>query len=130
MTERSNYWDWPVLQEIYLEDSYVLGIRETPGQLTFQMEFVLRHGHPRYRPPRADEQYCYERGELTFRGARDAHWLERNEVRSIDATGESDLGNIDVLQCANGRFEASGDWGHVDLIADDVTVELEPNRPQ
>lgn len=129
MTERSDYWEWPALQEIYLEDSYVLDIREMPGEMTLRMEFVLRPGHPRYHAPRGDEQYCYERGKLTFRGARDIRWLERNEVRSFDATGEKDLGNIDVLHRENGRFQASGDWGRVSFIADDVAVDLESEHP-
>ena len=124
MTRRSEYGDWSVLRELYLEDSYVLEILECPGELTFRMEFVLREGHPRYRAPRHGEKYCYERGELTFQGVTALRWLERNDVVSLDATSERDLGNVDQLYCEDGRYTACGDWGRVTFAAQNVVAEL------
>jgi hypothetical protein len=124
MTERSEYGNWSVLRELYLEDSYVLEIIEGTRDLTFRMEFVLREGHPRYRAPKPNEQYCYERGELTFQDVSELRWLERNDVLSFDATGERDLGNIDQLYREDGRYTASGDWGRVTFRARNVVAQL------
>lgn len=124
MTERREYSDWPVLREVYLENSYVLEITEGKGDLVFRMEFVLREGHPKYRVPQPDEQYCYERGELTFQGVSELRRLERNDVLSFDATGERDLGNIDQLYYEDGGYTASGDWGRVTFVAQNVVAEI------
>lgn len=125
MSNRSEYGEWPVLEHFYLEDSYVLEIVERSSQLVFRMEFVLREGHPMYRAPAENCQYCYARGELMFRGTADIRWIDRRYVPSFDATGERDLGNIDVLYRENGRFVASGDWGEVSFTAVDIVVTLE-----
>lgn len=125
MSDRSEYSEWPALEHLYLEDSYVLEIVERPRELVFRMEFVLREGHPRYRIPAENYQYCYARGELTFRGTEDIRWFDRRDVTSVDATGERDLGNIDLLYMENGRFAASGDWGRVSLVAGDIIVTLD-----
>lgn len=130
MTERSVYGNWPALSELYLEDSYVLEILESPSCLIFQMEFVLREGHPKYRAPKQDEQYCYERGKLIFQGIRALRWLERTEVLSFDAKGEHDLGNIDQLYQENGWYMASGDWGEVTFMAQNIEVEMDENQKQ
>lgn len=125
MSERSEYSEWAALREFYLEDSYVLEIVESSSELLFRMELVLREGHPGYHSPRDGEQYCYEAGELKFRGTRDVRWIERNEVLSFDATGKSDLGNIDQLYIEGGRYTAAGDWGRVSFVADSVAVNLQ-----
>lgn len=118
------YWDLAGLDQLYLEDSYVLGIEEEAGTVRFQMEFVLREGHPAFQPPGPDQQYCYRRGELTFVGANDIVWQERREVVSWDARGEHDLGNIDALYLENGWYRAEGDWGSIKLHADRVEVNI------
>ena len=52
------------LQDIVLEESYVLGITATPGQLVFTMDFVLTRDHPLFRPFNPAETYeCFRRGE-------------------------------------------------------------------
>jgi hypothetical protein len=62
----------------------VLDIREMPGEVTLRIEFVLRPGHPRYHAPRG--AILLRAREADVRGARYIRWLERNEVRSFDAT--------------------------------------------
>ena len=41
-----DYSQFPGLAGVYLEDSYVLGISEVPGQLTFDLDAVLTPGSP------------------------------------------------------------------------------------
>lgn len=125
MTERSDYWDWAGFGEVYLEDSFVLDIEESAGELRFRMEVVLREGHPAFKDPPPHEQYCFAPGTLAFRGAKDILWSERNEVKSVDASGESDLGNIDQLYLEKGRYHLSGDWGRLALYSEGVELVLD-----
>lgn len=125
MSKRSDYSEWSTLEHFYLEDSYVLEVVERPSELAFRMEFVLREGHPRYRSPADTHQYCYAHGVLKFEGTTDVKWSDRRDVTSFDATGEQDLGNIDLLYRENGGFVASGEWGQVRFAAKDVVVTLE-----
>jgi hypothetical protein len=124
MMSIEHYGKWPELAQVYLEDSFVLEIKETADTLTFDAELVLREGHPAYRVPTKDKQYCYKRGRLIFSGARDVTWHQRKDVKSWDATGEHDMGNIDLLYRDNGWYNLQGDWGKVQLHAERVYVEL------
>lgn len=123
-TVKKQYWEYSALAQIYLEDSFVLGIDEGPGALTFEMEFVLREGHPLYAPPARDENYCYRHGALIFRGVTETVWRKRQPAISRDARGESDMGNIDTLWHDSDWFLLEGDWGSVRLRAADVHVEF------
>lgn len=109
----TNYTQLPQLGSIYLEDSYVLSIAETPGQFVFKMEAVLTPEHPAYHKPRAGEQYCYADGMLVFSHVASVEWVRRSDNRSVDASGAEDLGNIDSLTYRDGVFAAEGDWGEV-----------------
>ncbi len=124
MTSPVPYWELDVMNGLYLEDSYVLGIHERDGRLVFTMEFVLREQHPNYRPPNHGQQYCYRRGELIFEPASEIEWLERHDVASVDATGETDLGNIDSMNSRDGVYQLEGEWGHVRIRSPQPTVEL------
>lgn len=110
-----NYTDFAGLADVYLEDSYVLGIAETPDSLSFELELVLTRSHPRYHEPRPDEQYCYEDAVLTIPGATKVEWVTRSSQTYRDATGEEDLGNIDSFHYHDGRYEIVGDWGKVQV---------------
>jgi len=120
------YWELSGLEQVYLEDSYVLSIEEDADTVRFRMEFVLREEHPAFEPPEPEARYCYRRGELTFVGARDIIWQERREVVSWDARGEHDLGNIDTLTLDGGWYMAEGDWGRIKLHADRVEARVLP----
>lgn len=103
----------PTLGGVYLEDSYVLAIEESSHSLTFRLEAVLTPDHPRYRPPRAGEQYCYASGTLTFASVDRIEWISRTSARYQDANNEEDQGNIDYLDSEAGKFHLGGDWGEV-----------------
>lgn len=120
----TNYTELPQLGGIYLEDSYVLSIVETPGCLAFEMEAVLTPQHPAYHQPLVGEQYCYAHGDLVFSNVAKVEWVRRSNSRSIDASGDEDLGNIDRLTYTNGVYTAEGDWGEV-LIHSSATPTFE-----
>ncbi len=60
------YWRLGGLEDVYLEDSWVLDIVARPGTVRFDMDFVLRESHGSYHAPTPGEQYCYKRGRLLF----------------------------------------------------------------
>lgn len=114
-----NYYDFPELSEVYLEDSYVLAIKEDGDTITFSMLLVLREQHPRYHDPLPGEQYCYANADLIFTGVQGVRWLERSHQIYTDATGEEDLGNIDTMVYDTDHYDLTGDWGHVQIVTQD-----------
>ncbi|HVW39840.1 MAG TPA: hypothetical protein VHC18_00665 [Amycolatopsis sp.] len=112
----TNYDQFPDLAGVYLEDSYVLAIREDADTVSFALEAVLTPQHPRYRPPQPDEQYCYAKANLVFTSVSEVRWLERSGLVFTDATGEADLGNIDTMNYTNDHYELTGDWGQVQIF--------------
>lgn len=107
------YYDIPALRGIYLEDSYVMGIEEREGGISFTVDAVLTEDHPRYHSPKPGEQYCYAGIVLDFGSVTSVDWLERSEHVFTDPDGEQDLGNIDVLRWEGDLYDIAGDWGHV-----------------
>jgi len=110
-----DYTKFPNLQGVYLEDSFVLNILESPGQLTFKLEAVLTPEHPSYHEPQPGQQYCYADGDLKFTNVSRVEWVKRTTNRYRDAAGEEDLGNIDSLILDGDTFVVEGDWGEVRL---------------
>ncbi|HZR49665.1 MAG TPA: hypothetical protein VFB06_09120 [Streptosporangiaceae bacterium] len=111
-----SYSELPALQSVYLEDSFVLAIEESPDELVFELDAVLMATHPSYAPPRPGEQYCFRRARLVFK-PDNVSWLARSQTRFRDASGEEDLGNIDVFTTDHHRYHLEGDWGTVDVTS-------------
>ena len=108
-----DYIEFADLVNVYLEDSFVLGIDEKPGALSFELDVALTPSHPRYHEPRPGEQHCYADAILTISEATRIEWVTRSALTSHDATGEEDRGNIDSFQQLDDHYEITGDWGHV-----------------
>lgn len=51
-------------------------------------------------------------------------WIKRTDQRSTDATGEQDLGHIDVLKRDGNSFVVEGDWGEVRIQSAEPLFEL------
>jgi hypothetical protein len=109
----SGYEEIAGLDNVYLEESWVLGVYESDDDLTFDLEVVLTDGHPQWEPPKPGEMYCYRRTALTFSNVRGIEWLERGTRPATDATGSEDWGHIDTFVADGGRYELTGDWGRV-----------------
>ena len=118
----NNYSKIPALEYLYFEDSYVLGISSTEDTIEFKMEFVLLQDHPMYFDPLPGEQYCYKRGGLKFANVRNVREFLRTNVRTIDANGEVDFGNIDSFVSQNQRYVLEGEWGKLDIESDEPSV--------
>lgn len=109
----SKYYEWDDFKNIYLEDSFVLGIEEPENQITFKVEMVLTEDHPLYTSPREDEQYCYKKGKIIFNDVQAINWINRSFQPFTDADGSEDYGNIDLFELSSNGYHLSGDWGEV-----------------
>src|SRR5262245_43579479 len=119
-----DYNSFPGLAGVFLEDSYVLGISESSGQVVFRLDAVLTPEHPAYHSPHPGEQYRYAKGNLIFPDVTRVQWLRRSGSHYTDASGEEDLGNIDILTVDGDAFVAEGDWGAVRISGAQPRFEL------
>ncbi|YCK81098.1 hypothetical protein M1D89_18730 [Arthrobacter sp. D3-18] len=120
------YWDLEPLTEYYLEDSFVLDVRATPGRFSIMLDFVLREGHPQYASPLPGEQYCYRKGRLVFSGVKEISWSGQGRINpAIDANDEIDYGGIDSFRIEDNVYRLEGDFGLVEVSAASVGAELE-----
>ncbi len=127
---RIPYHEFPGLEDVYLEDSYVLGVKEDPDRVVFDLDLVLTPGHAEYRPPRPDEQHDYRRAALEFPHVRSATWGERRFEPFTDATGQVDYGSIDLLYRNDRTYHVQGDWGDVDIESDLPVIRLVEGAPE
>lgn len=121
----NNYFEIYDLKNIYLEDSFVLGIKEKNNEIEFIVDFVLTENHPLYSIPKENENYCYKKGILLFKGVTSVLWEERKKNFFFDKNNEIDYGNIDCFYFSKNNFRLSGDWGIVNFKADAVAVTLD-----
>lgn len=119
-----DYTRFPSLAGVYLEDSYVLAISETGGQLTFDLDAVLTPESQAYHPPLPGEHYCYANGRLIFPNVTSIEWVKRYDTHNTDASGQEDLGNVDILTVEEEAFVAEGDWGRVRILSVPPRFEL------
>ena len=101
------YRAFPDLDQVHLEDSWVVSVRPVPAGLVFELDAVMTERHPAYRDPLPGERYDHRRLELQVVGVRAVVELS-GAPPGVDANGELDHGNIDVW-----RVEDDG-WSHLD----------------
>lgn len=114
----SNYYEWVEFKDVFLEDSFVVDIRESVAEVSFGVELVLCENHPMYRSPKIGEQYCYRKADIVFGNVCNVKWLERSNRSFIDANGTMDYGNIDVFKFLSEGYYLEGDWGRVVISSD------------
>ncbi len=119
----SKYYEWDKFKNIYLEDSFVLRIEESEEEISFTVEVVLTEEHPMYSSPHQDEQYCYKRARIVFKGLKYVKWLERNSQPFTDADDSEDYGNIDSFELSSEGYHLLGDWGEVIISSVPPTLE-------
>ncbi|MFJ5956313.1 hypothetical protein ACIQC5_10175 [Paenarthrobacter sp. NPDC092416] len=121
------YWKLDHLQDVYLEDSWILSMNASPGRLEVLLDFVLRERHPDYSNPKPGEQYCYKRGSLVFSSVSELHWTAQSRVTpATDASGEIVYGSLDVLQFKDNVWSMDGDFGQISLISTPPQIEWLP----
>jgi hypothetical protein len=122
------YTGLPGLEEIVLEESWVISVLARPARLEFVVEFVLTREHPGYAAPAAEEYECFRRGTMVFSEVTRLVWDGQGLPAAHDSTGEIDYGHIDVFEWERNRYMLTGDFGSIDVLASDPVVKLE-SRP-
>ena len=117
--------DFDALENIYLEDSYVLNISKEKDSVVFEMEFVLTHKHSLYRPAKKNEKYCYRHGRLQFSECSMVRLQRSNCPPSTDANGDIDFGNVDSFVKTNEKVSLNGCWGVLEADCAKVSVEFD-----
>ena len=113
------------LENLYLEDSYVLDISKSDSSIYFDMEFVLTENHKLYHPPKENEQYCYKRGKLEFSSCPSSTLKLSKRRPSTDVNGEEDIGNIDYFVESYEGYFLEGCWGSLKAKCDKISVIYE-----
>ncbi len=119
------YYELTGLDGVYLEDSFLLDVRQVRNTIEFFLDVVLRESHNNYQPPQAGEQYCYRRAHLVFRDVVRANWTDLSFVGALDGDEETDFGNIDEFIIRDGNFCLAGEWGQVQITSKAPEIELD-----
>ena len=112
------------LENIVLEESYVLDIMVTPGSAIFQVDFVLAADHELYVEPPARTNDCVRRGEVHFRDVEYLQWSGQCVPPARDRSGEIDYGHIDSFEWKPGSYYLEGDWGVMEVHCCEVVVTI------
>ena len=124
--EKVDYAQLDGFANVYLEDSFVLEIKATPGLLVLEVELVLTPQHPAYHPPAPGEQHCYARARIEFPNVRNLMWADQGTPPAVDASGAKDFGGIDALFWNGSVFHVEGDWGAIDVASAPPVVRTRP----
>jgi len=119
------YFEHQDLAEVYLEDSFVLGLDAGPNTVTMRIELVLREGHPLYRPPIAGEQYCYATARFLYSDVKSLTWRMPTGPPATDATGEADYGGLEQYTINDDCHHFVGEIGEVDINCGGFTVDCD-----
>lgn len=117
------------LAEIYLEDSWVLDVTATEHGVSFRLDAVLTPAHPGYHPPAPGEQQCYQLATLRVTSTKRSLLTRSDVPAAIDASGELDLGNIDVFSAVDwdgeDAWQFSGNWGELLTVEPSVAITFD-----
>lgn len=120
-----SYKDLPGLEDVVLEESYVLAVAATPGVVSFVLAVVLTPEHAEYVASEDGTSLCYRDGFLEFGGVTDLEWTGQGDPTAVEVTGEQDYGNIDAMAWDDRLYELEGDWGAMRITAAAVRLILE-----
>lgn len=122
------YYELPGLEQIYLEDSFVLGVEILPGSVKVQLDVVLREGHPSYVAAGEDEQYCFRKGVLRLEEVGEVTWHMPTGPPAIDASGDTDYGGIDSYKVDGSVHRIVGEIGELTVTCGRYWLQLDEMR--
>jgi hypothetical protein len=122
------YYELPGLEQIYLEDSFVLGVEILPGTVRVRLDVVLREGHQSYVAPGADEQYCFRKGVLRLEEVAEVTWRMPTGPPAIDASGDTDYGGIDSYEVDDSVHRIMGEIGELSVTCGRYSLQLDEGR--
>lgn len=116
----------PLFRGIDLNDSFVLGWKQEPAQVVFEIEASVWPESQFYRTPKPDEYTCYRKAKLMFQGCSSILGLRSmSDTKStVDPDGTKDYGNIDSLYQTGAVFRVYGDFGEVEIQGGSLTLEF------
>ena len=117
------YHEMSGFEEVYFEDSFVLGVCLTLETIEINMDLVLRENHRLYDKPDSNEQHCYIKAKLSFNNVGKFSFV-KSSAGYQDATGETDFGNIDTFEYEKGVYRLVGDWGELEVSSSPPTLEI------
>ncbi|GJM41427.1 MAG: hypothetical protein DHS20C20_17090 [Ardenticatenaceae bacterium] len=126
--EKYHYFEFEGFQYVYLEDSFVLEIRESQNEFLLMLEVVLTEKHPLYSLPTPSEMYCYKTASINFPDVKAIDWQVKNSSKYLDANGEYDLGNIDSFFFEGDYYFLDGDWGKVKIKSSKPVIYFQSSR--
>lgn len=121
----SNYHQLDDFKDVFLEDSFVVGIKECEAEIYFSVELVLCENHSMHRPPKTGEQHCYQYAEIVFENVHHIEWLEKSNNNFTDKNGSVDYGNIDVFQFSPEGYYLEGDFGRIIISSNMPTIRYQ-----
>lgn len=121
---KSDYYEWSGLEEIYLEDSFVLDIIESADTLCFIVDAVLTEKHVLYETPLPTVQYCYKKAKITFANVQQVKWLEKTMRPTTNVDGSVDFDNIDYFYSKGDVYSLGGSWGELEIISSPVQFQF------
>lgn len=120
-----HYSELPGLDQVYLEDSFVLGVAVAPGLVDVLLDVVLREGHPAYKRPDGGEQYCFRRGTLRFYDVTEVQWRMPAGRPALDASGDTDYGGLDEFVLDRATRRLVGEIGEIAIVCGGQTLNLD-----
>lgn len=112
----------PKLQGIDIESSYILGVIYDDTSLTLEMDYKLLDSHDAYIAPADDEEGCFAKGFLRFALIEE---LALDKADKAKAGEEVDYSDIYSVKAEGSRFEISGGWGEIKVVARSISVALD-----
>ena len=109
------------LADLYLDDSYFLGVTAVGTNLRFRVLFVLETDHPLYAPPKPGEQRCYREGDVVATRPHVLSWTAHRPVIMTDPDGTFDFGSIQISQKGS-IVEVRTEWFSVTSESANVSV--------
>ncbi|WP_417842367.1 hypothetical protein [Thalassospira sp.] len=113
-----DYSDVEEFKYIYLEDSFLLGMKEDSNCISFLVEAVLLKGHKLYHEPLKGEAHCYKKCEIKFQEIKSVNWVRKSFDPIQGCDEENDYGNIDNFTFSDSEYHVSGEWGDVFIKSD------------
>lgn len=113
----TTYVELPGLEHLYLEDSWVLAVHESESTFYLDVDAVLTHHHPQWRPAKHDEQYCYRHVRILFERVTSVHWIEKSMQPTRDPDGSIDFGNIHSFTVDGEEYRIDGEFGRVVVVS-------------
>ncbi|MET3528144.1 hypothetical protein [Phenylobacterium koreense] len=113
------------LENIYLEDSYFLGMLAVGSDLKLRGLFALTGDHPDYAPPKPGEQHCYREGDIVISGLKVTKWQAgAHPTILVGPDTELDFGSIGIGANDDGYWVET-EWFEMSFQADSVKAVLD-----